>query len=1540
MAEVTSADRITAIIRDVTGSMVAVGKNIFQLRITFNIHGVPVFRLPSERRPQPRLRQLPVQPPPPRPFPNLLDRQGEVGAATAALQMASPVQLCGDAGTGKTVLIQHLAYHAVTANFPDGVVYYRFLAGYQSSEDLLQVLFDTFYEFSEASEGPVKLADGVLRHYLRDRQALVLLDDAELARDDAEGLINAVPRCTFFLASQNRSLWTDARVISLHGLPLDAALKLLERGLERPLSEEERPAAETLCTALVGHPMRILWAALLIREQGRLLDEVARDTRAVGAQALTAEILASLTEPERRVLRVLAALRGATVQTEHLTALTQLPDAGPVLDGLYMRYLVRAHSPRYSLSGPLDQVLQQDWDLTPWADRALTYFANWAEANKKTPSLLTEEADAVLGLLEWGVRVGRSADVLRLGRAVEGALALSLRWGAWAQALHWALHASRALKDQASEAWALHQLGTRALCLDDTSTAYNSLTQALKIREALGDQIGAAVTRHNLDLLLGPPPPQGPAEPPAPPAPKPARVPILRSLVAVLSVLALSAGGVAAWHVLKPKPPLVSLSTDHVSFDSQDVTVASGPRAIELTNVGTTSLTVSSITLTGDHPQDFRIVSDTCSRATIAPGNKCAIRVSFVPGAPGGRSATLRILDNARGSPRAVELSGTATVAQASLSIQPVMLDFSEQIVGRSSEPRPVVLANQGKGPLVIRSLAIEGAHAADFRITADGCTRAVLTPRRQCTVSVAFTPTTAGSRRASLTIAHDGPSSPRAVPLGGLGTVPEGLLAVRPLNLDFGEQWVGRPSRARSIVLANQGPGPLRITDVTREGRNAEEFPVLQRCSGKTLAPREECTLTVSFTPKDEGYRNARLTIASESGSRIVEVGGVGKAATGAIAVKPSILNFGDREVGTAGVPQTITLTNVGSGPVMIRSVTKSLDAGGFAVKDECTGIALTAGRSCTIAVSFTPRAEGNYTSSLTITHSASGSPRSIQLIGSGTAPTRVNPARILDFTASPAVITRGGSTRLCWSVVDARSVRIDPEVRALNPDETRKGCRTVRPVENTTYTLAATGHDGRSVSRQAKVTVEPIAAAPKVIRVTFPSSIPANGTRISGQVDFEDLDGDVNLASFEVVRGRSFSPFSFDPGVRGRPAGSFPISLSCNVPGDVILRLTLSDAAGNRSQPRDLSFTCLPVAVVLVPSLISPAEGAVLDNGCTNRSDTMEWEFRWSEVPGATNYHLYVYSRLGSNPVDEPALTSTSYRYDAGRNYIEDRWNQGWRWRVRARVNGVWQEWSPERTFTVEPVNTDCPVTTERPPSLVPSLLSPAEGALMDNGCTDQSDPMIWEFAWSEVPGATSYHLYVRHRNAPNPAIDNANVTSTSFRMDRRSYVGFSSVWFWRVRATVGGVWQEWSPERNFNVEPVNTDCPAAGAGATGPGTTGSRGSSLVPTLSFPLPGAVMDNGCTGGRDGTTWTFQWSPVPGADTYHLLVYHPGAQNPLINASDLKNPVYQYNQATSYIVDRNRLGWRWRVRARVNGVWQGWSAEQAFDVEPLNTDCP
>ncbi len=481
-----------------TSGQNAVGAGNVQLQIDASHGGKVDLTLPGQHpRPRPLPTPIDLRPPP---AGRVLDRVEAVGLLGAALRERRPADLHGEEGIGKTTLLCHLAHDTVADAFPVGVVYER-VCRHQTAEDLLQFLFETFYE----CDPPYKPSRPQLRRYLRGKRALVLLDDVQLTREDAQELLNAARDCTFLLASPERRLWGGECAVALEGLPGADALELVAAELGRPLAPEERPAADALCAALKGHPLRIRLAVDLGKRSGRTLAEVARSLApADPVKALTEQVAASRSHPERLVLAVLAALGGGSVHAAHLPALAG-PAAGPALESLLGSGLVWADGPRCGLADALARPLQQAWDLAAWRERAFAYFTDWARANAPSPHLLLGEADVLFRTLEGVAEAGRWAEAWELSRALEGALVLGRRWGAWAKVLEWQARAARALNDPAARAWVLHQSGTRALCLGDTGPARRRLTEALRLRRSLGDREGAAVTRHNLEHLRGRP---------------------------------------------------------------------------------------------------------------------------------------------------------------------------------------------------------------------------------------------------------------------------------------------------------------------------------------------------------------------------------------------------------------------------------------------------------------------------------------------------------------------------------------------------------------------------------------------------------------------------------------------------------------------------------------------------------------------------------------------------------------------------------------------------------------------------------------------------------------------------------------------------------------------------------------------------------------------------------------------------------------------------------------------------------------------------
>lgn len=107
--------------------------------------------------------------------------------------------------------------------------------------------------------------------------------------------------------------------------------------------------------------------------------------------------------------------------------------------------------------------------------------------------------------------------------------------------------------------------------------------------------------------------------------------------------------------------------------------------------------------------------------------------------------------------------------------------------------------------------------------------------------------------------------------------------------------------------------------------------------------------------------------------------------------------------------------------------------------------------------------------------------------------------------------------------------------------------------------------------------------------------------------------------------------------------------------------------------------------------PLLISPLNGAVVDNGRTDGKNGIVWDFNWSDVKGATQYQLYIKKDTDNIPVIDTVTTSSSYRHIRDGSYITNSDRYGRTWKVRAQVNGQWCEWSETRNFVVEEVDTD---------------------------------------------------------------------------------------------------------------------------------------------------------------------------------------------------------------------------------------------------------
>jgi hypothetical protein len=207
---------------------------------------------------------------------------------------------------------------------------------------------------------------------------------------------------------------------------------------------------------------------------------------------------------------------------------------------------------------------------------------------------------------------------------------------------------------------------------------------------------------------------------------------------------------------------------------------------------------------------------------------------------------------------------------------------------------------------------------------------------------------------------------------------------------LSFEDHQVNTTSSAQTVTLANTGNATLTIQGIGLSGPNSGDFHQQNACPS-TLAAEAHCTINVTFTPKAEGSRSASLAIADNaSGSpQSVALSGSGTTASApVVSLSPTSLSFENHQVNTTSAAQTVTLTNTGNAALTIKGIGLSgPNSGDFHQQNTClsSSSTLAASASCTINVTFTPKAEGGRSASLSIADNASGSPQSVDLSGTG---------------------------------------------------------------------------------------------------------------------------------------------------------------------------------------------------------------------------------------------------------------------------------------------------------------------------------------------------------------------------------------------------------------------------------------------------------------------------------------------------------------------------------------------------------------------------
>ncbi|PYU92635.1 MAG: hypothetical protein DMG25_11625 [Acidobacteria bacterium] len=434
--------------------------------------------------------------------------------------------------------------------------------------------------------------------------------------------------------------------------------------------------------------------------------------------------------------------------------------------------------------------------------------------------------------------------------------------------------------------------------------------------------------------------------------------------------------------------PVVSLSPTSFVFGNQTVGTTSAAQFSTLTNSGSATLTISSVTVSGD----FALAGLGACGTSLATGTRCTISVNFKPTATGTRTGTVTVTDTATGSPQKISLTGSGVSSGTSTpvaSLSPTSLAFGNQTVGTTSAAKVVTLSNTGSAALSITSIAVAGTNVGDFTQT-HTCLSSLAAGAR-CTISVTFKPAATGTRSARVSVTDNASGSPQAVVLSGSGvssSTTGPAVSLSPTSLAFGNQTVGTTSAVKYATLTNTGHATLTFSGSFAISGDFH-FTGLGTC-GSSVAAGASCLVNVKFTPTATGIRTGTVTLndnAPNTPQRISLSGsGVSTSTTGpAVSLSPSSLSFGNQAVRTTSAVHFVTLTNTGHATLTFSG--SFLISGDFAFGGLGTcGSSVAAGASCTVSVKFTPTATGTRTGAVTLNDNAPNTPQKITLSGAGT--------------------------------------------------------------------------------------------------------------------------------------------------------------------------------------------------------------------------------------------------------------------------------------------------------------------------------------------------------------------------------------------------------------------------------------------------------------------------------------------------------------------------------------------------------------------------
>jgi len=353
--------------------------------------------------------------------------------------------------------------------------------------------------------------------------------------------------------------------------------------------------------------------------------------------------------------------------------------------------------------------------------------------------------------------------------------------------------------------------------------------------------------------------------------------------------------------------------------------------------------------------------------------------------------------------PPAVDIGADEiTYPTPDISVDPEEHYFGELLTGESST-LVVTVSNSGISPatLTLNSVSIVNeSPSGSFTIINDNCTGQNLNVGDSCSVEVRFTAMRGGWHTGEVRILSDDPDEgDLRILLRGFGVERFPEIEVNPTFKDFGEVDMEKEYMF-TVSVSNIGTGDLLISEISLS--DTLNFSIAEdTCTGNSINPTGNCAIKIKLYPLTEGSIEAYLYIKSNDiDESLISIQMTGRAkANPLLTTSTEALDFGKGIIGKYRSVKEITLSNAGTGKLIIKSVTLS-DYQNFGLEKDCKDAIMKKGESCTLKVFFSPKKEGNIEAKVYIESNDVNEPiKSVSLKGKGFKETSGSSKEIRDI-------------------------------------------------------------------------------------------------------------------------------------------------------------------------------------------------------------------------------------------------------------------------------------------------------------------------------------------------------------------------------------------------------------------------------------------------------------------------------------------------------------------------------------------------------------